>query len=225
MGEKLMDKDTLRMIVFLSGLLLIAGMIAWSFFQHQKDQREFEKYHEEDLDDPFLADEYQAKFDVFSSALKKTTEFITEPFKNKTEVNSETVKEEPPVLPELIQLSIIAPTSAGFNGEDIFKVLTSVDLKYGNLQIFERLDADQLVDFSVANIVNPGTFPKANLADFSCPGLSFFMQPQQVNHPSEVFEDFVRTLNFVALKLAGDMIDNERQPLTDENLQQIRQKF
>ncbi|NOQ35789.1 MAG: cell division protein, partial [Methylococcaceae bacterium] len=70
---------------------------------------------------------------------------------------------------------------------------------------------------------NPGVFPQENLSDFHCPGLSFFMQPKKITNRVEVFEDFVRTLNFVALKLGGKMLDDKREPLTNETIQQIRQ--
>ncbi|MDQ7090266.1 MAG: cell division protein ZipA C-terminal FtsZ-binding domain-containing protein [Methylococcales bacterium] len=211
-----MDKDTLRIVIFLIGLLVVAGMIAWSFFQHQKDQREFEEY---DQTSP-PKDSYS--FSAISSALKKTTEKFTEPLKEKVEpVSSE--NNEPSATPNLIQLSIISPNEEGFKGEDIFEVLNGVGLAYGTLQIFERLDSNRLVDFAVANVVNPGIFPQDDLTNFSCPGLSFFMQPKKVDHPIEVFEDFVRTFNFVALKLGGEMIDSQHQVLTDETLQQIRQ--
>ena len=219
-----MDKDTLRIIIFLVGLLVVAGMITWSFYQHQKDQREFEDYETGDTDHDSVTGREGYSFEAISSVLKKTKERITEPLKNKIDpISADVNKHES--MPELIQLSIIAPTEQGFGGEDIFNVLESVDLKFGNLQIFERLDSNRLVDFAVANIVNPGVFPEDDLADFYSPGLSFFMQPKKVDHPIEVFEDFIRTFNFVALKLGGEMVDHHHQLLTDENLESIRQSL
>jgi cell division protein ZipA len=219
-----MDKDTLRIVIFLIGLLVVIGMIAWSFYQHQKDQREFEGYDTEPSNDDSTTTKEGYSFEAISLALKKTTEKITDPLKNKVDpISADVNKQES--MPELIQLSIIAPTEQGFGGEDIFKVLKSVDLNYGNLQIFERLDSNRLVDFAVANIVNPGVFPQDDLANFSCPGLSFFMQPKKVDHPIEVFEDFIRTFNFIALKLGGEMVDNKHQLLTDDYLENIRQSL
>jgi cell division protein ZipA len=219
-----MDKDTLRIIIFLIGLLVVIGMIAWSFYQHQKDLREFEDYDAEQSNHNSTTTKEGYSFGTISSALQKTSKKITEPLKNKIDpISADVNKHES--MPELIQLSIIAPTAQGFGGEDIFKVLKSVDLSYGNLQIFERLDSNRLVDFAVANIVNPGVFPQDDLANFYSPGLSFFMQPKKVDHPIEVFEDFIRTFNFVALKLGGEMVDNNRQLLTDERLEDIRQSL
>ena len=56
-----------------------------------------------------------------------------------------------------------------------------VGLEYGSLKIFERLDANRLVDFGVACIVEPGTFPDKDLENFYCPGIVFFMQPEALD--------------------------------------------
>ncbi|MCK5871489.1 MAG: cell division protein ZipA C-terminal FtsZ-binding domain-containing protein [Methylococcales bacterium] len=219
-----MDKETLRIIIFLVGVLTVIGMIAWSFLQHQKDERDFEAFDNTKADEKDPSTEKNHTFDVISSVLKKTSKMISDPLK-KSSASAQKVRLSPPPSLDLYQLSIVSPTEKGFRGEDIFSILDNVGLKYGNLQIFERIDGHNQVDFAVANIVNPGVFPKEDLKNFSCPGVSFFMQPKQVAHPSEVFEDFIRTLNFVALKLGGDMKDHLHHPLTDEYLQQIRQEL
>lgn len=209
-----MDKDTLRIIIFLIGLLVVAGMIAWSFLKHQRAEREFEEY-----DGP-LSDNDKSigndDFDVIPLTPKKNNHGVQDPISEDAAVSE---------VPALIQFSIVAPTDEGFNGEDIFHVLDDVGLEYGSLQIFERLDSNRLVDFAVASMVNPGIFPLDNLAEFNCPGLSFFMQPRKIDNRVEVFEDFIRTFNFVALKLGGEMWDHNRQPLTDEAIQEIRNKL
>ncbi|MCK4492915.1 MAG: cell division protein ZipA C-terminal FtsZ-binding domain-containing protein [Methylococcales bacterium] len=219
-----MDKETLRIIIFLVGVLTVIGMIAWSFLQHQKDERDFEAFDGTKADKKDTSTEKSHTLDVISSVFKKTSKIISVPLKNAS-APIQKVRLSPTPSLDLYQLSIISPTEQGFSGKDIFSILDNAGLKYGNLQIFERIDAHNQVDFAVANIVNPGVFPKDDLKNFSCPGLSFFMQPKQVEHPREVFEDFIRTLNFVALKLEGEMKDHLHHPLTDEYLQKIRQEL
>jgi cell division protein ZipA len=222
-GTKLMDAETLRIIIFLIGILTVIAMIAWNFLQHQKDERDFEKF-DKATSDKAVSTEKNHTFDVISSVLKKTTEMIIDPLKNQAK-SEKKIRLSPPPSLDLLQLSIVSSTETGFSGEEVFNVLKDVGLQYGALQVFERIDSENMVDFAVANIVNPGIFPNENLPNFSCPGLSFFMQPKEVTHPIEVFEDFIRTLNFVALKLKGEMKDHLRNPLTDEYLQQIRQSL
>lgn len=212
-----MDRDTLRIIIFLIGLLVVAGMIAWSFLKHQRAEREFEEYEDSEINQ--LPGTGSDDFDVVPLTPKKKEP--ASPAKNGLDPISADV--EMLEMPTIIQFSVVCPDEIGFNGEDIFSVLNDVGLEYGSLQIFERLDSNRLVDFAVASMVNPGIFPKDNIGEFFCPGLSFFMQPKKIENRAEVFEDFVRTFNFVALKLGGEMWDEKRELLTDEKIQAIRQ--
>ena len=128
-------------------------------------------------------------------------------------------------VPAIIQLSIVAPTEMGFNGVELFEILDDMGLEYGNLQIFERLDARRLVDFGVASMVKPGIFPSVNLAAFYSQGIVFFMQPSKLDNPAAVFEDFIRTFKFVAAQLGGEMWDYNREPLTEETITHLRRAF
>jgi len=229
-----MDKDLIRIMIFAIGLLVILGMIAWSYLQHEKFRQNLDDYshiNEEDglaeEDDEFglnsLNDQeaentyYNQKTDQVEQAEKSTEPVIEEKIPAQASVA--------PKKPAVVQFSIMAKTDQGFNGVDLFEALDDVGLEYGNLQIFERLDARRLVDFGVASVVKPGIFPSTNLAAFNCPGIVFFMQPGKVDNPAAVFNDFLRTFNFVALKLDGLMLNQERELLSEEDINQIRQSL
>ncbi len=232
-----MDRDVIRITVLFIGLLVIAGLIAWSFFKHEKTKREFDEFdalhqqntspiseinHSPDVDENTEEDS-ENDIEHRKSESKRATPAM---FKNKLDPISEQAEHVPSIeIPSVLQFSVMAQTEEGFNGLDLVAAFKEVELKYGNLQIFERLDAENLVDFGVANIVKPGIFPQVNLGDFYCPGIVFFMQPSHLDDPEAVFEDYIRTLNSVAIKLKGKMLDHKRQILTDETLHAIRQSL
>ncbi len=130
-------------------------------------------------------------------------------------------------LPRLVQFSIVAKDQQGFNGSDLAAVFSMVGLEYGNVKIYERLDINRMVDFAVANILNPGTFPESDeeLAEFYTPGVTFFMQPRELPDPVLVFDDLVRTINLIAKELDGQKWDAERKPLVEFTLKQIRKSL
>ena len=98
-------------------------------------------------------------------------------------------------------------------------------LEYGNLKIYERLDANRLVDFGVACMVEPGTFPDSDLDTFNCPGLVFFMQPGALDDAQAVFDDYIETIQLLAIELDGIILDHHREPLTDATIQSLRQSL
>jgi|GEM_PF-127451 len=129
------------------------------------------------------------------------------------------------IAPEVIQFTVLAKSAKGFNGLDLLKAFRIAQMEYGSLRIFERLDANRLVDFGVACLVASGTFPDHDLDEFFCPGLVFFMQPAVLDDPVKVFDDFLEAINLVAVELDGNLLDHERKPLTNSTIQLIRKSL
>ncbi len=222
-----MDKDLFRIIIFAIGLAVILGMIAWSYIQHEKL-----KHSDGDLDDlsPDSSGEEHSELgynenDYEVSELDQELDDYNHNH-SVSEKYQDPIDSKPaaPAMKKLsiIQFSIVSDREEGFNGTELFEVLDDAGLEYGNLQIFERLDARRLVDYGVASMVKPGIFPSTNLAAFHSPGIVFFMQPSKLDNSVAVFDDFIRTFKFVASKLGGEMWDHQRQPLTEETIAQIR---
>ncbi|MFZ2313396.1 MAG: cell division protein ZipA C-terminal FtsZ-binding domain-containing protein, partial [Methylobacter sp.] len=129
------------------------------------------------------------------------------------------------VTPAVIQFSIITKADGYFNGADLVEALEDAGLVYGSLKIFERLDQNRLVDFGVASMVEPGTFPEKDLEDFYCPGVVFFMQPGELDDAQAVFDDYIDTITAVAAQVDGIVLDHKRQLLTASTIQSIRQSL
>ena len=79
------------------------------------------------------------------------------------------------------------------------------------------------MDFAVASMIDPGTFPDTHLDEFYCPGIVFFMQPREVDKPLAVFDDFMETIDTLAEELDGVVWDNQKQPLTADTIDRFRQ--
>ena len=126
-------------------------------------------------------------------------------------------------IPDIIQFRVLAKRPEGFFGLDLLRAFRIAQLEYGNLKIFERFDANRLVDFGVACMAGSGTFPDSQLDQFYCPGLVFFMQPSAVDHPKEVFDEFLEAIDIVAVELEGTILDHEHKPLSNATIHQLRQ--
>ncbi|MGR9044950.1 MAG: cell division protein ZipA C-terminal FtsZ-binding domain-containing protein [Gammaproteobacteria bacterium] len=235
-----MDKEILRIVIIATGLIVIIGMILWSFAKSRKSRRQIHFYGKNKTlnnIDPSLAlhpendefeivplgtalddDEIKVKHYQRSADNRDTDDELTENDWQSQPAPS-TAKERMPVL---IQFSLVAIEDEGFNGVDLIEAFNNVGLEYGSLKIFERIDANRLVDFGVASMVEPGTFPETDLDNFNCPGIVFFMQPREVDDPVSVFDDFIETIEALAQELGGVIWDHQRQPLTQQTIETIR---
>lgn len=225
-----MDKELLRVIIILVGVLVMVGMLLWHFFRslHARSEGDFAEdmpYDESDDvdDDPFGA--AFADDDLDDTGLLDET-IMTPPPKQTAKPVVQPVK--PPSrdhLPSLIEFSIVARDDQGFTGEALFEAFEQQGLRYGSVMVFERIDANRMVDFTVASMRTPGTFPANGLDDYVTPGIIFFMQPRIVDQPAAVFDDFMDTIDRLAEQLEGVVWDHQKQPLTAETVDQFRQLF
>lgn len=124
-------------------------------------------------------------------------------------------------LPALLQFSIVARGSKGFAGLEVKKACEHVGLIFGSVKVFERLDKLGRVDYAVASMLEPGTFPENAWQAYECPGITFFMQPEKVDNANQVFNEMVNTIGQLSAQLKGDVFDQKQQLLTEGLLQDI----
>ncbi|MCF6250024.1 MAG: cell division protein ZipA C-terminal FtsZ-binding domain-containing protein [Methylococcaceae bacterium] len=227
-----MDKDLLRMVIIAIGIIAIIGMVLWSAYNNKRARRDIDFYDKgnplDNIDKSLIVNTVNDDFDIVSlgSALDEdlapdpitvASESIQSP-EAKTQVNNFEV-------PKIIQFSIVAVADEGFNGRDLDDAFQQVGLEYGSMKIYERLDEQRRVDFAVASMVEPGTFPETNRESFNSPGIVFFLQPGELENPLEIFDEFIQTINFLSVNLDGIKWDHNRQPLSEETIQALRMQI
>lgn len=227
-----MDKELLRVVIILIGMLVMIGMLLWHFFKSLRERREADGYFDDSEyslgEEQFDVEEGDDEMDIFPLHDVVDGDALLDGLAiqpgHKEPAKPENAKNQTKAaLPALIEFSIVARADEGFNGEDLFEAFERVGLQYGSVRVFERIDENRLVDFAVASMIDPGTFPDTHLDSFYCPGIVFYMQPREVDKPLAVFDDFIETIDSLAMELDGVVWDNQRQPLTAETIAQFRQ--
>lgn len=231
-----MDKEILRIVIIATGMVVVIGMLVWAFIKDKRAREDMEFYDDDDADES-LATDPRDDFDIIPVGAAKSNVGVQHAHDKSDRYYDEDDDDayyeqdddvEPPpraAAPAIIQFSIITKADEDFNGADLVEAFEMVGLEYGSLKIFERLDTNRLVDFGVACIVEPGTFPDKDLDNFYCPGIVFFMQPEALDDAPAVFDDYIETINLLTAKLDGVVLDHRRQPLTEATIQAIRQSL
>ena len=127
---------------------------------------------------------------------------------------------------ELLVVNLIAPRGHKFNGEDLVNGLRKQGLRYGDMSIFHRLNPlTKAKLYSVANIVEPGTFDLADLETLSSPGISFFLQLPGPDQASDAFEDMLTTARNLSSELGGELRDEQLSVLTRQTAEHMRERI
>jgi cell division protein ZipA len=132
-----------------------------------------------------------------------------------------------PEYSEVLVINVVAKPEREFSGVDLLPVLLTSELRFGDMNIFHRhIDADSRspVLFSVANIVNPGTFDLNQIDDFATRGLCFFMTLPNVANSMQAFDKMLDVAQQVRITLDGDLKDDNRSVMTAQTIEHYRQR-
>ena len=127
---------------------------------------------------------------------------------------------------ELVMVNVLAPKGQPFVGGGLVEALRARGLRYGEMNIFHRIDPmTKSTLYSVVNVVEPGTFDMSDLDGFRSPGVCFFMQLPGPDQPLEAFEDMLNVARDVALRTGGSLLDENRSVMTGQTVEHYRQRI
>lgn len=134
----------------------------------------------------------------------------------------------PVVMPDkVVTLRLMSRERPGFPGEQLVMALRDAGLRHGRFGIFHRPadgDADTAL-FSVASLVEPGSFDLARLRTDNYPGISLFLAipgPPDVVTAFDLMVDTARTL---AEDLGGELLDEQGSTLSIQRQRYIREEI
>jgi cell division protein ZipA len=128
---------------------------------------------------------------------------------------------------EVLVINVMARDGYSFDGDDLLQVLITAGLKFGGMNIFHHhLDSNTKgpVLYSVANVLNPGTFDLNNMSDFSTLGVSFFLAlPTSINN-LDAFETMLSVAKKIKDGLDGELRDDQMNLMTPQTIEHYRQR-
>jgi len=148
---------------------------------------------------------------------------VEEPIRVDSSVEQESIQQS-----EVLIVNVTARDRRIFEGHDLLQALVTSGLKFGEMNIFHhRLHNGNTgpVIFSVANILNPGTFDLNQMDSFSTIGISFFLAlPTQINN-LQAFEQMLEVAQQIRGALDGELKDDHRNVMTAQTIEHYYQRI
>jgi cell division protein ZipA len=126
------------------------------------------------------------------------------------------------IEPQVIVLSVVMPKGQVMSGAALLPSLLTLGMKYGEMNIFHRHQdnaGNGKVTFSLANMMNPGTFNLDDMENFSTQGITLFMTLPNPGDAFSVFEQMLNAAKQLAVEFHGQLLDHKRSVMTKQTEQ------
>ncbi|MGH6635299.1 MAG: cell division protein ZipA [Gammaproteobacteria bacterium] len=127
----------------------------------------------------------------------------------------------------IVSLYLIAPAGYSYEGTALTEALAAVGMHHGDMGIFHHYGVAGMSSgaslFSLANMVEPGSFEMNQMDQMTTPGLVFFMQMPSAFDAPVVFELMLHTAQRLSELLGGELKDDSRNALEADKLAELRQ--
>ena len=171
--------------------------------------------------DPAPAEPVVPKMPEFTAKPKEDSQFALDFDFAATNDEPEVYEDNPDLPKKIVQINVMRK-SGPFSLAEIQRAAKEVDLHYGEMGIYHRETAAKRVLFSMASMVEPGTFPQGKKADFATPGLTLFAQIPGPRDGIVVFSDMLMTAERMATMLDAVLYDDTRSKLTRQSIDHTR---
>lgn len=165
---------------------------------------------------------------IYTSQLDQTKSHIKKVQEKERQINREKSAATGPSPGLVVVINVLARPGLEFSGVDIKHSLDHAGLIFGDMNIFhyknDSPDTSKPL-FSIANVVNPGTFDIASINDIKTPGLSMFMQVSGHVDALKVFEKMLSTAQNIKKELDGELCDESRSALTYQTISHLREQI
>jgi cell division protein ZipA len=144
------------------------------------------------------------------------------PFDEPAQAGEAAVATEEP--PKILVINVVAK-GAFFGGPGLMRAAEEVGLEPGEWNIFHRPDEHppHKILFSMANLVEPGSFPFGRMEDFSTPGVCLFTQLPGPRDGLAVYSDMLFSAERIAALLDGELQDETHNLLTRDKIEGVRE--
>lgn len=141
--------------------------------------------------------------------------------------DSEETAEQPQIEQKIITLRLVARGDDHFNGEQVVLALRGLGLRHGKFGIFHRVEGtdDESIVFSVASLVEPGTFDLTNIREQELPGVSMFMVLPGPKDGAEAFDEMMATARALADSLNGELLDEAGSTMSVQRERFLREEI
>ncbi|MGB5104553.1 MAG: cell division protein ZipA C-terminal FtsZ-binding domain-containing protein [Steroidobacteraceae bacterium] len=136
------------------------------------------------------------------------------------------IEEEPEAKSQkIVAVRIMARSGERFEGAQLLDALRAEGLEFGRYDIFHRLDPAGRPVFSMASLVEPGTFDPRAMPGSAYPGIAAFAVLPGPVSAQQAFEELLATAHTLAGRLGGLLQDDRGASLSMQRITALHEEL
>jgi len=221
--------DALRWVLLIIGAIIFLLI----FFLSKKKSSESRSRSSEKIEPGFLQQQEQN-----DSVDNQTLSPFDEPaddmhlYATEADADTEELANEPRMDldndEKLIVLYLVERHAGLLSGNDIIDALEQAGMSYGDMKIFhyfpDNIKNSKQPVFSIANLVDPGSFDMRNITDLETPGLSLFLKLPGPVGSIRAFDLMVKVIEKLQSCLPLIVKDRSRNIVSKQMLMHLREE-
>ena len=224
----------LRLTLLIIGLVIIAGIYLWgtraTLFQ-KRLTRERRYADDETLDLGALPQETEEDLDYFPPLTDKEEPWLEdheagEIYLRGSEEHWERPRRTDTGEVRIIALYLVAPPDRPYSGDSIAYAAEMMGMQFGERGVFHHFGIGAMRSrkslFCLANMFEPGIFDLDRMDEFETPGLVLFMPLPPPGDRQVAFELMLNTAQRLVKRLGGELLDDDREPLSADSIERLR---
>lgn len=188
----------LRLILLIIGLCVV-GIIFLDGAKRRKNSEHQKNLLNSDLEEDALLDKHE--------------EFSACAFTQKN-----------PVPPQIIGIQLVANREFGFSGKALLAMITQHQMQHNAQKLYDRYNTDKTqIFYTLASIIEPGTFDRQRLAQKNYPGVMLFMRLDESEVDYAIaLETLLNDAYEMAEVLDAEVCDLQYNLLSEEQIEHFR---
>ncbi len=121
---------------------------------------------------------------------------------------------------QIVSLLVLAKNQQKLRGASLVQSANRAGLRFGEMSIFHHHIADQGAPlYSMANVIEPGTFDLTTLETFATPGVVLFMNAGEQENMTVALEAMLRAAKQLSRELNAQVCTAQREPMDADRLE------
>lgn len=128
---------------------------------------------------------------------------------------------------KIVTVRIVAREERSFSGGELILCMRGIGLRHGKFGIFHRYDGsdEERTIFSVASLIEPGSFDLQNINGQEIPGISLFLVLPGPIESVEAFDMMLSAARVVTQSLDGELLDESGSSLSIQRERYLREEI